>query len=276
MPFGRIQIADRSSAPKPLVSMEIHRLAALSNNYIFLLHDPVEHRAAVVDAGEPYPVLEKLKELRADLVAIFNTHRHGDHVGGNWDLLEAYPQAVVYGGVASRGLIPGQAVFLSEGDCLSFADREIVVMDVPGHTRDHIAYYFPPRDGSEPGDLFSGDVIFAGGCGKLFDGPAGVAVASIDRLRQLPDNTRIWCAHEYTRANLRFAVTTDRANLELQERYHQVRQLPPETPTVPTTMGVERRTNPFLRWDEAAIQAFTGQGEPAAVFAQLRRMKEAF
>ncbi len=256
--------------------MEIHRLPALSNNYIFLLHDPVKHQAAVVDAGEPYPVLEKLQELGADLVAIFNTHRHGDHVGGNWDLMEAFPQVVVYGGEASRGLIPGQSVFLSEGDRLRFADREMVVMDVPGHTRDHIAYYFPGRDGLEPGELFSGDVIFAGGCGKLFDGPAAAAVGSIDRLRQLPENTRIWCAHEYTRANLRFAVTTDLVNLELQERYHQVQQLPLETPTVPTTMGMERRTNPFLRWDEATIQAFTGQKEPAAVFAQLRRMKEAF
>jgi hydroxyacylglutathione hydrolase len=123
--------------------MEIYQLPALTNNYIFLLHDPATQTAIVVDPGEPFPVLRQLRQLNVPLVAIWNTHRHGDHIGGNWDLLDAYPGIPVYGSAIDRGKIPGQTVFLKAGDQVSFAGRTADVLAVPGHLDGHIAYYFP-------------------------------------------------------------------------------------------------------------------------------------
>jgi hydroxyacylglutathione hydrolase len=255
-------------------SMEIYSLPALSDNYIFLLHDPDQHVAAVVDAGDAGPVLAELKRLKAKLVTIFNTHYDGDHIAGNRALIAAFPEVVVYGGERSRGRIPGQNLFLSEGSRVSFGGRSAVVLDLPGHTKDHIAYYFAPvEDGV--GELFCGDVLFAGGCGRVKEGTPEQSVVALDRVRQLPDETRVWCAHEYTAANLRFAITVDPGNRELQERYAQV-QRSPQTPTIPTMLDLEKRTNPFLRWDSPVIQAFTGKRDRTDVFYALRCRKEAF
>ena len=199
--------------------MQIHRLSAWSDNYIFLLH--AGESAAVVDPTEAQPVLDALNDLGANLVAIFNTHHHGDHVGGNQTLLAHYPDATVYGSSTDRGRIPGQTVFLKGGDSVTFAGRTADVFFVPGHTRGHIAYYFSPTE-EQPGELFCGDTLFAGGCGRLFEGTPTQMVESLSQLRQLPNNTRVWCAHEYTLSNLKFAVTVDGQNQELQERYRQV------------------------------------------------------
>jgi hydroxyacylglutathione hydrolase len=253
--------------------MEIYRLPALFDNYIFLLHDPEHNLAAVVDAGEAYPVLAELKRLNAKLITIFNTHYDRDHIGGNRELIEAFPDVVVYGGERSRGRIPGQNLFLSEGDRVSFGGRSAQVLDLPGHTKDHIAYYFEPLDGM--GELFCGDVLFAAGCGRVKEGTVDQSVVALDRVRQLPDDTRVWCAHEYTRANLRFAITVDPGNAELQARYAEV-QREPMIPTIPTMLGLEKRTNPFLRWDSPVVQAFTGKRDRTEVFYALRCRKEAF
>jgi hydroxyacylglutathione hydrolase len=253
--------------------MEIYRLPALSDNYIFLLHDLDQNVAAVIDPGEANPVLAELKRLNARLVAIFNTHYDGDHIAGNRALIAAFPEVVVYGGARSRGRIPGQQVFLAEGDRVSFGGRSAVVLDLPGHTKDHIAYYFAPVDGL--GELFCGDVLFAGGCGRVKEGTVDQAVGALDRVRRLPDETRVWCAHEYTEANLRFAITVDPGNRELQDRYAQV-QRSPQTPTIPTMLELEKRTNPFLRWDSPVVQAFTGKCDRTEVFYALRCRKEAF
>jgi hydroxyacylglutathione hydrolase len=255
-------------------SMEIYRLPALFDNYIFLLHDPDQNVAAVVDAGEAGPVLAELKRLKAKLVTIFNTHYDRDHIGGNRELIEAFPDVLVHGGARSRGRIPGQSLFLSEGDRVSFGGRSAVVLDLPGHTKDHIAYYFAPVEESV-GELFCGDVLFAAGCGRVKEGTPAQAVGALDRLRRLPDDTRVWCAHEYTEANLRFAITVDPGNRELRERYAQVQQ-EPQRPTIPTMLDLEKRTNPFLRWDSPVIQAFTGKRDRTEVFYALRCRKEAF
>ena len=255
--------------------MQIHRLNAWSDNYIFLLH--TGRSAAVVDPTEAQPVLDKLKELGAELTAIFNTHHHGDHVGGNQQLLTNYPQAVVYAGAADQGRIPGQQVFLNQGDTVSFADRTAQVFFVPGHTRGHIAYYFAPAEANQPGELFCGDTLFAGGCGRLFEGTPAQMVDSLGKLRQLPDNTRVWCAHEYTLSNLKFAVTVDSNNPDLQARYQQVQiARQHQTATVPSLLGIEKKTNPFLRWDQPALQSVTNMQEPARVFGRIRGMKDMF
>ena len=252
--------------------MRILQLPALRDNYIYLLYDPETATAAVVDPAVAEPVLDKLAELGAELVAIFNTHHHHDHVGGNRQLLERYPRAAVYGSQADRGRIPGQTVELRAGETVEFAGRQATVLFVPGHTRGHVAYYFP-----ESGDLFCGDTLFAGGCGRLFEGTPEQMVGSLDQLRQLPEATRVWCAHEYTLNNLRFALTVDGDNPDLQARYQQVAALRQAgSPTVPSTIGEERRTNPFLRGDQPALQAATGVLDPVQVFARLRGMKDQF
>ncbi|MEO0867918.1 MAG: hydroxyacylglutathione hydrolase [Cyanobacteria bacterium J06642_11] len=255
--------------------MQIHRINAWSDNYIFLLQ--AEDAAAVVDPTEAEPVLEKLHGIGAELIAIFNTHHHGDHVGGNRQLLEHYPNAVVYASEADRGRIPGQQVFLKEGDTVTFCDRTAQMFFVPGHTRGHIAYYFAPIAENQPGELFCGDTLFAGGCGRLFEGTPAQMVDSLGKLRQLPDNTRVWCAHEYTLSNLKFAVTVDSQNLDLQERYQQVQAARKnQQPTVPSLLGIEKKTNPFLRWDQPALQAAAKVQDPARVFGRIRGMKDMF
>ncbi|AOX01823.1 hydroxyacylglutathione hydrolase [Moorena producens PAL-8-15-08-1] len=257
--------------------MQIYRLPALSDNYIFLLHDPKRNIAAVVDPAEAKPVIQRLKELDAELVAIFNTHHHMDHVGGNRQLIQQFPDVCVYGGAEDRGRIPGQQVFLNECDRVEFGDRLGEVLFVPGHTRGHIAYYFPPVVPGETGELFCGDTLFAGGCGRLFEGTPGQMVESMSKLRDLPDNTRVWCAHEYTLKNLQFALSVDGENPDLQGRFAQVQEARDrKEATVPSHLGVEKHTNPFLRWDEPALQSAAQAKEPVKTFARLREMKDRF
>ncbi|WP_416672152.1 hydroxyacylglutathione hydrolase [Egbenema bharatensis] len=257
--------------------MQIHRLPALSDNYIFVLHDADRQIAAVVDPAEATPVLQCLQHLQAELVAIFNTHHHGDHVGGNTQLLQQFPNATVYGGAADRGRIPGQQVFLQEGNSVTFADRTAEILFVPGHTRAHIAYYFAPSQPEAPGELFCGDTLFAGGCGRLFEGTPTQMVNSLSKIRTLPDQTRIWCAHEYTLKNLQFALTVDETNLDLHNRYETIKAMRQRSEsTIPSLLGEEKRTNPFLRWDQPILQTKTRSQNPIQTFTRLRGMKDQF
>lgn len=256
--------------------MQIYRLPVLSDNYVFVLHDPASKTAAVVDPAVAEPVIAKLEALDANLIAIFNTHHHGDHVGGNSALIKKFPKAAVYGGEKDRDRIPHQQVFLKGGDRVTFGDREAEVFFVPGHTYAHIAYYFPSI-GDEGGELFCGDTVFAGGCGRLFEGTPAQMLTSIEQLRQLPDDTRVWCAHEYTLGNLKFALTVDRENPDLQERIAKVSAMRQRgEATVPSTIGLEKRTNPFLRWDAPDIQRSAGINIPDRVFARIRGQKDNF
>lgn len=257
--------------------MQIIQLSALSDNYIFLLYDSYHNIAAVVDPAQPEPVMEKLTELQCNLVAIFNTHHHHDHVGGNQKLIEKFPQVTIYAGIQDRGRIPGQQVFLQANDIVKFGDRQAIVLFIPGHTRVDIAYYFPPVTPGETGELFCGDTLFAGGCGRLFEGTPAQMVESLTQLRALPDNTRVWCAHEYTWNNLRFALTVDSENQELQKRLTEVtalRQL--QQPTVPSLLGIEKQTNPFLRWDQPSLQLAVNSSDPIQTFAKIRGMKDKY
>jgi hydroxyacylglutathione hydrolase len=257
--------------------MDIYRLPALWDNYIFLLHDAANQTAAVVDPAVAEPVLQQLQALEATLIAIFNTHHHGDHVGANQELLHHFPAATVYGGAADKGRIPGQQVYLSEGDTVTFAGRMAQVLFVPGHTRAHIAYYFPSTPAGEGGELFCGDTLFAGGCGRLFEGTPQQMMTSLAKIRSLPDTTRIWCAHEYTLKNLQFALTVDGQNPALQTRLTTVQAARQrQEATVPSELGVEKATNPFLRWDAMALQATANSTDPVQVFARIRGMKDQF
>lgn len=255
--------------------MQIHQIPALKDNYFFVLHDPVHQTAAVIDPGEAQPVLACLQTLDATLTAIFHTHHHHDHIGGDALLLSKFPEAVVYGGAEDRGRIPGQSVFLEEGDRVTFADRVAEVLFVPGHTRAHIAYYFKPLEAGQPGELFCGDTLFAGGCGRLFEGTPAQMVDSLSKIRNLPDDTRVWCAHEYTLNNLRFAVSVDRQNQALSDRLKTVEtQRQRGEFTIPSQLSVEKQTNPFLRWDRPEIQAMMSTQDPIQTFARLRGKKD--
>lgn len=257
--------------------MQIFRLKALSDNYIFLLYDSQKNTAAVVDPAQAKPVLEKLAELKTELTAIFNTHHHSDHVGANKRLMEKFPELTVYGGIEDRGRIPGQDVFLQAGDRVEFAGRTAEVFFVPGHTRAHIAYYFPPQEAAEKGDLFCGDTLFAGGCGRLFEGTPAQMVDSLSQIRSLPDDTHVWCAHEYTLNNLRFALTVDKDNSDLQNRYERVKASRSRgEATVPSILGIEKLTNPFLRWEQPELQLAVNSSDPVETFARVRGMKDKF
>jgi hydroxyacylglutathione hydrolase len=257
--------------------MQVYRIPVLSDNYIFLLHDPDRNIAAVVDPAQAEPVLQQVRSLGAELTAIFNTHHHSDHVGGNQQLIARFPQIKVYGGAQDRGRIPGQQVFLQAGDRVEFADRTAEVFFVPGHTKAHIAYYFPAHNQGETGELFCGDTLFAGGCGRLFEGTPAQMLASLEQLRNLPDSTRVWCAHEYTLKNLQFAIGVDGDNPDLEQRLAEVKEARSRSqPTIPSSIGIEKKTNPFLRWDFPNLQSAANTRDPVQTFAQLRGMKDRF
>lgn len=257
--------------------MDIYRLPARSDNYIFVLHDPQQHTAAVIDPTEADPVLKKLTALNAELTAIFITHHHHDHVGGNLALLKRFPKAIVYASESDRGRIPGQQIFLNHGDRVAFGDRTADILFVPGHTSGHIAYYFPPLNPQDPGELFCGDTLFAGGCGRLREGTPAQMVNSLTQIRHLPDHTQVWCAHEYTLANLTFAITVETQNQPLRQRLANVQQMRQRMEaTIPSSLGIEKQTNPFLRWDNPELMLAMKTQDPVQSFARLRGKKDLF
>jgi hydroxyacylglutathione hydrolase len=256
--------------------MEIVRLPILLSNYAFVLVDRERGQALVVDPGEAEPILAYLHGHHLDLQGMLITHHHRDHIGGILALKQRFPSAPVYGGSYDHGLgrIPAQDKIVRQGDALTFADHRGQVWEVPGHTLGHVVYYWPGQ-GTDPGELFCGDTIFGAGCGRLFEGTPAQMWAAIDRLRQLPPATRLWYAHEYTLGNLQFALTIEPHNTELQERYRQTLAAP-TLPTSPSSIELECRTNPFLRWDAPAIGVALQQAEPVAIFAHLRQLKDHF
>ncbi|WP_071455655.1 hydroxyacylglutathione hydrolase [Gloeomargarita lithophora] len=256
--------------------MRIKRLPALRDNYIFVLWDELGGTAAVVDPAEPAPVLDFLHAHQLKLTAILNTHHHGDHVGANQDLLHYFPDLTVYGGANDRGRIPGQTVFLEPGDQINFATRTATIYFVPGHTKAHIAYYFLPTV-TQPGELFIGDTLFSGGCGRLFEGTPAQMLHSLHQIRSLSRETRLWCAHEYTENNLRFSLTVEPDNIILKNYAHQVQKLRQKgQATIPSTLGLEMEINPFLRWDKPMVEQAMGTSEPVATFTELRHRKDHF
>jgi hydroxyacylglutathione hydrolase len=256
------------------VGMKVYLLPVLKDNYIFLLHNPTTNTAIVVDPALSAPVLAKLDELSTNLIAILNTHHHHDHIGGNQDLLRIFPNLVIYGGELDRGRIPHQQVSLKDGDRIDFDQKFgsniAEVLFIPGHTYAHIGYYFP-----HTGDIFCGDTLFGCGCGRLFEGTPSQMLNSLQKLGSLPDATQVWCAHEYTIANLRFALTVDPQNPALQARMEAATITRAKNqPTIPTNIGLENQTNPFLRCDRPEIQSKVGFTDPISAFTKLRGMKD--
>jgi hydroxyacylglutathione hydrolase len=253
--------------------LEIEQIPVLKDNYVYLAREPQSGQVAVIDPAVHEPVLERLKAKGWTLTHILNTHHHGDHVGGNLALKSATGCTIVgYAKDAER--IPGIDVRVDDGDTYMLGQAAAKVIAVPGHTSGHIAYWF---GGSHA--LFCGDTIFALGCGRLFEGTAQQMWTSISRLRALPDDTMVYCAHEYTQSNARFALTIETDNKALTARAADIDAMrAAQRPTVPSAMGVERATNPFLRADAPGVARAVGLSvaDPVGVFAEVRRRKDVF
>ncbi len=255
--------------------MNLIALPAFEDNYLWLLHDGA--RALVVDPGDAQPVQAALARLGLQLQGILVTHHHGDHTGGVAALREA-TGAAVYGPASERIPEPHQALRGGQGVNVLGIDWQVI--DVPGHTAGHIAYYAPDVDGTPL--LFCGDTLFSGGCGRLFEGTPAQMLASLDVLAALPAATRVCCAHEYTLANLRFAVAVEPGNQALADYTRQCeRRRAQGLPTLPSDIGTERAINPFLRSRQPAVAQAVRAHTPSAqdevaVFAALREWKNTF
>lgn len=267
--------------------MNLTALPALSDNYIWMFDDG--RHAVVVDPGAAAPVLAALQARRLELAAILVTHHHADHVGGV-DALRQELTGEVYGPASER--IPEPSRGVTGGDRLQVLGVDFEVIDVPGHTSGHIAF-FAPRLGAGAGAgegegddgapvVFSGDTLFSGGCGRLFEGTPAQMSASLSRLAALPADTRVCCGHEYTLANLRFASAVEPANTAIDEYTTWCRaERAAARPTLPSSIGRERQVNPFLRCTEDAVVSNARRhgaaaGDPVAVLAALRQWKNDF
>jgi hydroxyacylglutathione hydrolase len=256
-----------------MAKLEVHQFACLRDNYGYLLHDSVHNLTAAIDTPEIAPLNDALTSRGWTLTHIFNTHHHYDHAGGNLALKDQW-QCTITGAKDDAERIPGIDHKMSDGDAFTFGDHRVEVLDVSGHTLGHIAFYLP-----EDKLLFSGDALFALGCGRLFEGSPEQMWTSLQKLRALPDDTTVYCAHEYTQANARFALSVEPQNAMLQARAKEIDQLRAAgKPTVPSMLGLEKQTNPFLRPDSTDLQKTLGlvNSDPVTVFAQTRRLKDSF
>ncbi|MEM9174439.1 MAG: hydroxyacylglutathione hydrolase [Myxococcota bacterium] len=253
--------------------LEIHQFGCLSDNYGFLVHDADSGRTACIDTPEAGPTLAALQARGWTLTDIWNTHWHPDHTGGN-ETLQQKTGCRILGPRNEAERIPGIETELGEGSTFSFGEQAVRVFDVPGHTAGHVAYWLP-----DEGIAFVGDTLFALGCGRLFEGTAAQMWESLGKLAGLPPETVVYCAHEYTQANAKFALSVDPENPRLVDRVKQIDAMRAEgLATVPTTVGVELATNPFLRADDPLFQRAIGMegADPVDVFAETRKRKDAF
>jgi len=251
----------------------IDMFPCLKDNYGFLAHDPESGLTACIDTPEVAPILAALARRGWTLDYILNTHHHRDHAGGNLEL-KAQTGCTIVGAAADAHRIPGIELKVTDGDRFELGGCVAEVIDTPGHTRGHIAWHFA-------GDavLFVGDTLFAMGCGRLFEGSPEEMWHSLQRLAALPDDTRVYCAHEYTQSNARFALALEPDNAALHRRAGEVDQLRAAgRPTVPTTIAAEKATNPFLRAAAPGLRAQLAMpgASPVEVFAEARRRKDSF
>jgi len=242
------------------------------SNYGYLLHDHASGATAAIDTPEVGPIVAACERRGWTLTHIFNTHHHWDHAGGNEELKRRFGCEII-GPAREVVKIPSIDRPVCGGDSFTFGGEQVDVLDVGGHTLGHIAYHIPSASAA-----FVGDALFALGCGRLFEGTAEQAWASLQRLAALPPHTAVYCAHEYTEANLRFALSVEPQNDALQARAREIGRLRAAgQPTVPSTIGVELDTNPFLRPSSSALRAHVGvpaDETEEQTFARLRRMKD--
>lgn len=255
------------------MTIEVHQFPCLSDNYGFLVHDVATGATATIDTPDVDAINAALAERGWTLTHILNTHHHFDHAGGN-EALKAKWRCTVVGCGADAERLPGIDVRVAEGDEVELGASRARVIETDGHTVGHIVYHF-----ADDGAAFVGDTLFALGCGRLFEGTPAQMWASLSKLMALPDETLVYCAHEYTQANAAFALSVDGGNPALVERSREIDRLRAEGRyTVPTTIGLERATNPFVRPSDAGLRASLALADASDVdvFAETRRRKDNF
>jgi hydroxyacylglutathione hydrolase len=253
--------------------LTIHLVPCLKDNYAYLVHEPSTTAVGIVDPSEAAPVFAALDRHKLKLTHILNTHHHFDHTGGNLALKEKTGARIV-GPRADRDRIPGIDEEVGEGDTWSLGQAKAKIFDIPAHTRGHIAFWFEADKA-----VFTGDTMFAMGCGRLFEGTPAQMWSSLSKLAALPPDTRVYCGHEYTLSNGKFALTLEPGNPALKRRMAEVERLRAENqPTIPSTIGLERETNPFLRPTSAELRKSLAmeKAELIDVFAETRRRKDVF
>ncbi len=255
------------------MALLIEQFTCRSDNFGVLVHDPASGLTASIDAPDEATIRARLAEKGWRLDRIFTTHHHGDHVEGNRGLKADF-DCTITGPAAEAERIPGIDVRIAGGDVVLFGGVEIRVIDTPGHTLGHVSYWLPGE-----GIAFTADTLFAMGCGRVFEGTPEMMYASLEKLRALPDETTVYCGHEYTETNARFALTVDPDNADLHSRYDAVKRLRAAgEATLPTTIALEKATNPYFRVDDPAIRKGLRmeQASSAEVFAAIRARKDAF
>jgi len=263
------------SAPQAISreAMDIKILPALSDNLMYLIVDKASKDCAVVDPVEPQKVVEAVKDLNVNLTTVLTTHHHWDHAGGNEGLVGLVDNLLVYGGDDRIGALNNK---VSDGQEFSIGSLHVTCLATPCHTTGHICYFVKGDQG--PPAVFTGDTLFIGGCGRFFEGTADqMHKALIETLGNLPDESEVFCGHEYSLKNLSFGAHVEPDNVHIQKRIkwsEEMRQA--GNPTVPSTIGMEKKINPFMRTSEAAVKSHTNQEEPIAVMKALRDEKDKF
>ena len=253
--------------------LEVFMFPCLSDNYGFLIHDPAENLTATVDTPEVSAIEGALNQKGWQLTHIINTHHHYDHAGGNLELKKK-TNCTIIGPLQDKDRIPGIDLTIEHGQKFKFGSFEVKGFHTPGHTTGHMVYYFESEK-----IAFVGDTIFAMGCGRLFEGTPQQMLESLDLIMSWPDETMLYCAHEYTQTNAEFAITVDGKNEDLIKRKSEVEALRKDLiPTVPTQLQLEKKTNPFLRSDDHEIRLELGMVESSRteVFAEIRNRKDQF
>ena len=254
-----------------MAALEIELVPCLKDNYAYLIHDSDAGLTAIVDPSEPDPVRKALSARGWKLTHILNTHHRFDHTGGNVPLKET-TGAVIVGPGKDRDRIPGIDVGVDESTNWTFGARSVRVLEIPAHTRAHIAFVVDDA-------AFTGDTLFAMGCGRLFEGTPAMMWTSLSKLMHLPDETRIFCGHEYTLNNGRFALSIEPQNAALVSRMRDVESARARNlPTIPSSLGLEKMTNPFLRPDSAEIRRSLDleDADDVTVFGEMRKRKDSF
>lgn len=252
-------------------TLEIHQFPCLSDNYGVLIHDEAHDVTAAIDAPDAEAIKAELAKKRWKLTHIFTTHHHADHTGGNAQL-KAEMGCTIIGPKGETSKIPTLDTSVSEGDSFKFGSFDVNVLETPGHTLGHISYVIP-----EAKVAFVGDTMFAMGCGRLFEGDAKLMWSSLSKILALPDDTVIYCGHEYTLANARFSAGIEPDNAALRNRVAEVEALREKgEPTLPTTLAIEKATSPFVRAGDPALRAALGMPDAQdwEVFAEVRKRKD--